>query len=90
MDPRLAIQQHGQRRIITDLFNIYAEVATKDDRRALFPLEIRERLEETSTDHQRFRIVADFISALSESQAVKLYQRLTGISPGPALSQIAI
>lgn len=54
----------------------------------------RERLSElaesrdTEADEERTRIVSDFISSMTEHQAVAMHQRLTGVSLGTAMNSI--
>jgi dGTPase len=87
LNSKLATQQHGQRRIIRDLFNVYAEAATKGKTEDLtvFPVAIREQIARTSARALQIRIVSDFISGMSERQAIIVHQKLTGISLGSIL-----
>lgn len=90
--PGLATQQAGQRRIIRDLLQIYAE-DTK-----LLPLHYQEMLDYEGTGCEgisgedisdaswrafaRIRIAADYVSSLTETHAVALHKRLTGAELG--------
>ena len=83
--PALATQQYGQRRLIEDLFEILTDAASDSDF-SVFPPRFSERLEETeASDRQVIRTVADYISSMTERQAIELHQRLTGASIGSVL-----
>jgi dGTPase len=85
LNPKLATQQHGHRRIISDLFEVYRKFAVENKDLTVFPTGIREQVERSITDTSRIRIVADFISGMSERQAVVIHQKLTGIFLGSVL-----
>lgn len=84
-NPALAIEQHGQRRIIAHLFATYAAAAEESRARKLFPKAWQERLTSATSAAQRLRTVADFIASLTEHQALRLAGRLTGHQPMPIL-----
>lgn len=91
--PGLAVVQHGQQRLIRELFEFYFEASAPD--RAgnpnLFPLGAKERLEdEGHTSAARTRVVVDLISGLTETAAVQLHRRLCGWGTGPALDATAV
>lgn len=78
--PGLAVVQHGQERMMRDLFTLYFEASeggSRGDRR-LFPPEARIRLGSEPSSEERARIVIDFLAGLTEAGAAKLYQRLNG------------
>lgn len=84
-DNRLMSQQHGQREIIENLFEIFIEqVDTDSEYGNIIPSPYRERLDNLSTadNMNQERIIVDVITSLTEQQAVQLYQRLSGHSPG--------
>lgn len=85
--PTLAAQQHGQKRIITDLFSALWE---GHDRELGYPpfLPIRLRYLAEVPDTSRARFVADCIASLSESEAMALHARLCGIATGSVLDPI--
>ena len=83
----LAGQQYGQRKIIRNLFNIFAEEAESVNW-DLFPVRYQEFMEQTDTKEEKVRVVADLISSLTEQQAISIYQRLTGISLGTVMDSI--
>ena len=79
--PALRTQQHGQQRIISELFTIYKDAAADGDN-AVLPVSMREAV----TDGVPLeRAAADAISSLTEQQAVVLWRKLTGIAQGPLL-----
>jgi dGTPase len=90
--PGLAVVQHGQKRVISDLFRWYsdASVAGKDGDRRLFPPGAKERLEDAEdTAAARARVVVDLISGLTESSAIQLHHRLSGGWTAPTLDATA-
>ncbi len=74
-NPSLAIQQHGFKKVIKDLFQVYND--GKNDR-LVPPLLWFTRDDNAS----QARIAADIVSSMTDSQALNLYKRLFGISPG--------
>lgn len=85
--PTLAAQQHGQKRIITDLF----EALWKGyDAELGYPpfLPIRLQYLATVQGTTKPRFVADCIASLSESEAVRLHARLCGTGTGSVLDPI--
>ena len=85
----LASQQYGQRRIIRELFEIFAD-ACESGQLDIFPPSHRELLEQTGngTKGSRLRIVADLLSGMTEQQAIAMHQRLTGVSLGTVMNAI--
>jgi dGTPase len=72
----LATVQHGQRRIITELFKIYLEAVEKKQWE-MFPIGFAEFVRQDS-ETPPARSVADYISGLTERQAIQLYRKLVG------------
>ena len=89
----LAAQQFGQRRIISQLFEILHDASEKGQL-DIFPPSFRERMEGLTatgmgaSKDERVRLVADLIAGLTENQAVSLHQRLTGVWLGTVLDTI--
>lgn len=84
--PALAAQQFGQRRVISDLFEIFLSQGAKGD---LGPLPARLRY--IWTDHcgdKPARLAADCVAALTENEALQLHRRLTGYESGSVLDPI--
>ncbi len=75
--------QYGQRQIVTTLFDILYRDA-KDQRR-LTPVWAKELLD---AGQPATRVATDIVSGLVEDQALTLYQRLTGYSPGSLVNPI--
>lgn len=72
--PSLASQQQGQRRILRDLIDWYA-----NDPKRLLP----EARAEEFTDHDdALRAAADAVSSLTETEAVRIHRRMSGIDYG--------
>ena len=89
--PGLATQQHGQRRLIEDLFKILAEAA-EESNFDMFPTRFSERmteaLDKVAGEERRrevARFVADYISGMTERQAIEIHSRLVGVSLGSVL-----
>lgn len=92
--PGLAVAQHGQKRVISDLFDYYftASSPNKDqggDQR-IFPPSAKAYLEAADNEaSKRARVVVDLISGLTETQATQLHQRLSGGWTSPTLDATA-
>lgn len=88
-DPSLTTIQHGQRRVIRELHQIYCDAVDDVDRWQLFPLAQQELLKITQSDDRRYRVATDFVAGLTEDLAYELYHRLTGVSRGSILDAAA-
>ncbi len=92
-NPALAGHQFGQRKIIRTLFEIFSEAA-RQRQWTLFPPQFREEAEDVLQTHGDIpparcaRLVADTIATMTDQQAVRIYQRLTGQSQGSVLDPI--
>jgi dGTPase len=93
----LLAQQHGERRVIRELFEILFDAAApKSPRRGIIPMPFKDvcgiidsrQLDEPNDRRERARLVADTISHMTEQQAVAFHQRLVGISAGSVLDVI--
>jgi dGTPase len=84
LNPALATQQHGQRTVIRNLFEIFREAAVQKNR-TLFPFAFREMLEQVGSREEQARIVCDYIAGMTERQAFALHAKMTGTHPGSAL-----
>ncbi len=89
-NPSLATQQHGQRRVIGGLFNMFLEAARSKADWAIFPAGCQDQLERAeemggTAERERARTVADLIAGMTEQQAFAVHQRLTGVSFGSIL-----
>jgi dGTPase len=87
--PSLAAQQHGQRRIITELFNdLHAAVGKDHEYPPFLPVRLRYLRDVDMDAVSPARFVADCISSLSEAEATALHARLVGITTGSVLDPI--
>lgn len=93
LNPRLATQQCGQRRIIKTLFEIYRE-AIESGQVDLLPTRfVKDRsLEWLSKSEnlrlQKVRLAVDIVASMSETEAVLMFRRLTGIEQGSVMDHI--
>jgi dGTPase len=90
--PGLAIVQHGQQRIIEELFGAYfdASEAGKEGDRRIFPPGAKRTLEEGPNDApHRARVVVDLLAGLTEESAFQLHRRLFGEGAATALDRMA-
>lgn len=84
--PRMATYQHGQRRIVAELFEIHAATVAADRGDvSLFPRDLQSTLQalldesdRSATDVEVLRLVADHIGQLTDESAARLHRRLTG------------
>jgi dGTPase len=87
--PSLATQQAGQRRIVQDLYEVFSQT----DRDSLFSdywREVKESLLASglSEERTRRRLAADMVSSMTESEAVRVHHRITGIEYGQLLDTL--
>jgi dGTPase len=83
-DRSLKVQQHGQRKVVRDLFGTYMQASEDEDRATLgiFPVSQQEEMQNAGTREERVRLVADLISSMTERQLMITHRKLTGIEPG--------
>lgn len=89
----LATQQYGQRKIIRKLFQIYKKaIENKENKlipsRFLQDGSLPKFLEEGDKSQQKLRLAVDIVASLSESEAVLMYRRLTGLEQGSIMDYI--
>ena len=95
-DSSLMAQQRGQRKIIQTLFEtLYEEAKDNEMSLSAIPKPYSEwvagdlyRGSFGPPSNGQARAVADFISSMTEKQAIEMYERLTGHSPGSLENQI--
>jgi dGTPase len=77
-------QQHGQRRVVRDLFRIYYRATGSDDKdlQGILPDVHLDLLGEPSDRVTRARVVADLISSMTERQLLITHRKLTGTELG--------
>jgi dGTP triphosphohydrolase len=80
----LKVQQHGQRKVVQDLFGTYMQASEDGDRDTLgiFPVSQQEQMENAATGEVRVRLIADLISSVTERQLMITHRKLTGTEPG--------
>lgn len=84
-DTALAGQQRGQREILRELFYcLYDEAKGNELKNSAIPEPYVDWFEDPDVGgaEDTSRVVADVISSMTEKQALKLHNRLTGKSPG--------
>lgn len=85
-NPRLATQQFGERQIIRYLFDTYLEAITTRDYNLIPPRFIEDlRSSKHGKDEphpEEVRLAVDIIASFSDQQAIFMYRRLRGFSPG--------
>ncbi len=85
--PTLAAQQHGQQRIVRDLYEaLISAPRSREGYPAFLPVRLRYLKAMAGTSPARF--VADCIASLSESEAIALHARLAGSATGSVLDPI--
>lgn len=100
--PSLKSQQHGERTAVATIFDAF--LAASDDEYArdhqsefsksseydieMVPHPFREDLKTATTREERARIIGDAITCLTENQAIALYERISGFSPGSLTEQV--
>ena len=92
--PGLAVVQHGQQRVMEDLFDFYYTASDADAReggdRRVFPPGPRAELNNSPNEApMRARIVIDFLSGLTESTVIDLHRRIKGGWSAPTLDATA-
>jgi dGTPase len=77
-------QQHGQRMVVKNLFQIYLDAGVSEDAdvRGILPESQKEQLRRAETKEEQVRIVADLISSMTEQQLMMTHRKLTGIELG--------
>jgi dGTPase len=90
--PGLAVVQHGQTRVMEDLFKWYFEGSaggSAGDRR-LFPPGAKAQLDTLPDEAApRARVVVDLLSGLTEDAAIQLHRRMSGGWSAPTLDATA-
>lgn len=85
----LAGRQHGQKRVIDELFAIFSQLSQSPKDWVAFPMFYRERLKAANSRAEDVtRICVDLIASMTESQAVAMHQRLTGQTHTSGLDDI--
>lgn len=74
-DARIATMQHGQQAVLTTLFEHHLR-AVEDGEFRVFPAELAALFRAHGDKRERIRLVADYISGLTDSGASRLHERL--------------
>ena len=86
----LSTQQAGQKHVIRTLFGIFNSALNSTSALGIFPHFYREELLELRQKEKslksQLRVVVDFLSSMTEKQALTMFQQLTGSSLGSALT----
>lgn len=101
---QLATQQHGKRQVIRELFHVLLtalKYASKDSRhydQYILPEDFKRQLTEIGSSLEAYgiqgknavhaRFVADMISSMTDTEALAMHKRLTGINPGSVLDMV--
>jgi len=85
---RFATEQFGKRKMIETLFEVFSDAASTPKQWKMFPIGLREQLQEHSVSPAR--CVADYISSLGEQRAVQLASELGGLPLDPVMTGVAI
>ena len=92
--PRMATYQHGQRRVVNELFEIYAASVRADDT-SIFPRDLQAEIDGlravadhattgqpdgrgVDTDVEVLRLIADHVGQMTDDAAARMHRRLTG------------
>lgn len=96
--PSLTSQQHGERRVVGTIFDAFLAASdseyesryskVSDFNIEMVPHPFRTELKEANSRNDRSRIIGDAISSLTENQAIALYERISGLSPGSLTEQV--
>lgn len=74
-------QQYMQRKVINSLFEIYANaIFSNPPNFELFPPRFHEAVNSEEGNAEKIRIVADFISGMTDQQAMQMYRLLNGMA----------
>jgi dGTPase len=94
LNPSLATQQEGFCKIIRKLFETYLDASNRGPSSwKIIPLRFRQNLMDWRDEHggsdlpraRMVRNVTDTIAAFTDNQAIAVYKRIAGISPGSLL-----
>jgi dGTPase len=90
-NPLLSTQQHGQRRVVRELYAVFREAIDKKDT-SLFPARLRANAESAvgGSIAGRCRLVVDVVASMTEVQAIQIHRRLLGYDFGPLIDPALI
>jgi len=84
VNPALVGQQYGQRKVIRELFEfLNGAISDAGSNATILPEPYRQYVLDCENNHAGIlRVIADFISSLTEQQALVMHKRLIGLEPG--------
>jgi dGTPase len=86
----LSSQRFGQRSLIRKLYGDLSEAAFDESGWSVFPTFYQEQLRSDPCSDGKRRTVADYISSMTEIQAVEMHQRLTGSALGSGIEHLPL
>ncbi len=95
-NPSLASQQYGQRKVICELMSVYMDAANRASPEwKVFPHRYQQELIDLAKawgndiPHDlRVRTAADTVASMTDLEALRVYQRFSGVLPGSVLEPI--
>lgn len=87
--PPLALIQHGQARVIADLWDWFWDATEDTGDSRILPPSYRERLLDDDSEEGRARLVTDLVASMTESAALELHGRMGGYAGGTVLDAAA-
>lgn len=87
--PPLALIQHGQAKVIGDLWEWFWDATDEKGDSRVLPPAYRARLVDDNSDEGRARLVTDLVASMTESAAVELHGRMGGYAGGTVLDAAA-
>jgi dGTPase len=92
-NPRLVTRQYGQVKIIRALFEIYKKAIDEDLTKLIPAYFLKDDTlinfaEKSDRSLEKIRLAVDIVASLSESEAVLMYRRLTGLEQGSIMDYL--
>jgi len=95
-NPSLASMQYGQRKIIRELMFVYLDAANRSSPAwAIFPHRFQQEMKDLSATYGndiphdlRVRTAADAVATMTDLEALRIYQRFSGVLPGSVLEPL--
>ncbi len=87
-NPALAAQQHGQRRVLSELFDTFIDALNKKANQRIIPARFEHLIESSTSAEDKARLAADCIASMTEDEALALHRRLMGTAAGSVLNPI--
>ncbi len=87
--PPLALIQHGQAKVIEDLWEWFWAATEKNGDSRILPPSYQARLRDDDSEEGRARLVTDLVASMTESAALELHGRMGGYAGGTVLDAAA-